>query len=111
MSYEDVSQMIRIELDQPIVNRDKKLKLWYLAAKGYVDLEVNTASSKESWLQVRELAKSISSQDWEERAEGELGIITFLEGDSKRAARMLGDALISALATGDVGAKLDILKW
>jgi len=48
--------------------------------------------------------------EWEARAKGELGIIAFLEGDSRRAAAMLGDALLSATASGDVGGQVRSLE-
>ena len=53
---------------------------------------------------------SLGEKQWEARAEGELGIIAFLEGDSKRASTMVGDALLSAMASGDVGGQVRTLE-
>ena len=110
MSYVDVSQMIEKEMERPIAKGDPKLRLWCLVQKGYTDLEINAASAKRAWLEARALAHSLGEQQWEARAEGELGIIAFLEGDSKRAATMVGDAVMSALASGDVGGQVRYLE-
>jgi len=89
MSYLDVSQMIQTEIESPAAKADPKLMLWCFAQKGYTDIEINVASSKRAWLDARALAHSLGETQWESRAEGELGIIAFLEGDSKRAATMV----------------------
>jgi len=110
MSYVDVSQMIQKELDQPATKTDPELRLWCLVQKGYTDLEINAASAKRAWLEARTLADSLGEKQWEARAEGELGIIAFLEGDSKRASTMVGDALLSAMASGDLGGQVRTLE-
>lgn len=110
MSYVDVSQMIDQEIARPVTKSDPKLMLWCLVQKGYTDLEINAASAKRAWLEARTLAHSLGQTQWESRAEGELGIIAFLEGDSKRAATMVGDAVLSAIASGDVGEQVRALE-
>ena len=110
MSYVDVSQMIGQELERPIAKTDSTLRLWCLVQKGYTDLEINASSAKREWLEARALAHSLGERQWEERAEGELGIIAFLEGDSKRAATMVGDAVMSAFASGDIGGQVRFLE-
>jgi len=110
MSYVDVSQMIDQEIARPVTKSDPTLLLWCLVQKGYTDLEINAASAKRAWLEARTLAHSLGETQWESRAEGELGIIAFLEGDSKRAATMVGDAVLSAIASGDVGEQVRALE-
>jgi len=110
MSYVDVSQMIDKEIESAAAKADPKLMLWCLVQKGYTDLEINAASAKRAWLEARTLAHSLGETQWESRAEGELGIIAFLEGDSKRAATMVGDAVLSAIASGDVGEQVRALE-
>ena len=46
---------------------------------------------------------TLGEPEWEARAKGELGFVAFLEGDSRRAAIMVGDAFLSAKASGDMG--------
>jgi hypothetical protein len=102
--------MLGQELEIPVVRRDAYLRLWCLAAKDYTDLEINPASAKRAWTEAREIAHRLEEAQWEARAEGELGIIDFLEGDSRRAATMVGDALLSAMASGDVGGQVRMLE-
>src|SRR5208282_1689212 len=98
MSWVDVSDMLGQQLEIPVAKSDPKLRLWCLAAKGYTDLEINPASAKRAWTEAQAIAHQLRETQWESRAKGELGIIGFLEGDSRRAATMVGDALLSAMA-------------
>ena len=110
MSFVDVSEMLRQQLDIPVVKTDLRLRLWCLAAKGYTDLEINPPSAKRLWTEAQRIAHTLGEAQWEARATGELGIIAFLEGDTRRAATMVGDALLSAMASGDVGAQVRYLE-
>ncbi len=110
MSWVDVSEMLGQQLELPVVKSDPKLRLWCLAAKGYTDLEINPASAKRAWTEAQGIAHTLGEAEWEARARGELGIIAFLEGDSRRAATMVGDALLSAMASGDVGGEVRYLE-
>jgi CHAT domain-containing protein len=110
MSYVDVSRMIGRELDDPIVKNDPELRLWCLAQKGYTDIEINRTATKWDWTEARKIAKSLGKTQWAARSTGELGIIAFLEGDTRRAAKMVGGALLSAMASGDVGGQVRYLE-
>src|SRR5216684_933640 len=110
MSWVDVSDMLGQQLEIPVARSDPKLRLWCLAAKGYTDLEINPASAKRAWTEAQTIAHHLGETQWESRAKGELGIIGFLEGDSRRAATMVGDALLSAMASGDVGGQVRYLE-
>jgi len=110
MSWVDVSKMLGQQLDLPVVKADRQLRLWCLAAKGYTDLDLNLGSSKQAWTEARTIAHQLGEAQWEARAEGELGILGFLEGDSRRAAMMVGDSLLSATASGDEGGQVRMLE-
>jgi CHAT domain-containing protein len=110
ISWFDVSKMLRQELDLPIVKSDQPLRLWCLAAEGYTDLEINPISAKQAWTEAQAIAHQLGEGQWEARAKGELGIIAFLEGDSRRAATMVGDSLLSAMASGDEGGQIRMLE-
>jgi len=110
MSWVDVAEILRQQLDIPIVKTDQQLRLWCLAAKGYTDLEINPASAKRAWTEAQGIAKTLGETQWEARSEGELGFVAFLEGDSRRAAIMVGDAYLSAKASGDVGGQVRLLE-
>jgi CHAT domain-containing protein len=110
MSWVDVSEILGKELDLPIAKSDQKLRLWCLAAKGYTDLEINPVSAKRVWTEAQGIAHALREREWEARAEGELGFVAFLEGDSRRAAVMVGDAFLSAKASGDMGNQVRLLE-
>jgi hypothetical protein len=50
----------------------------------------------------------LKEKQWEARARENWGLITFLDGDGLKAGRLMGGALLSAMATGDVGATVGI---
>ena len=110
MSYVDVSNMIGEALNDPVTKTHPRLRLWCLAEKGYTDIEISPTATKWDWTQALKLAKSLGDRGWEERATGELGIIAFLQGDSRAAAKMVGNALLSAMASGDTGGQVRFLE-
>jgi tetratricopeptide (TPR) repeat protein len=109
-SWVEVSEMLAQQLEFSVAKTDQRLRLWCLAAKGYTDLEINPRSAKRAWTEARKIAHTLKEPEWEARAGGELGVITFLEGDSRRAGTMVGDAFLSAMASGDVGAQIRYLE-
>src|SRR6266850_2437877 len=110
MSWVDVSEILGKELDVPIAKSDQELRLWCLAAKGYTDLEINPVSAKRVWTEAQGITHTLGEREWESRAKGELGFVAFLEGDSRRAAIMVGDAFLSAKASGDTGNQVRLLE-
>ncbi|HEV2224535.1 MAG TPA: CHAT domain-containing tetratricopeptide repeat protein [Candidatus Acidoferrales bacterium] len=110
MSYVDVSEMIGKELDDPVVKTDPNLRLWCLAQKGYTDIEISPTVTKWDWTQARNIAKTLGETQWVARANAELGIVAFLQGESGRAAKLVGDALLSAMASGDTGGQVRSLE-
>lgn len=110
MSWVEVSNVLGQQLELPVAKTDPKLRLWCLAAKGYTDLEINPASAKRAWTEALSIAHRLGDAQWEARTEGELGIIAFLEGNSRHAAVMVGDSVLSAKASGDVGGQVRMLE-
>ena len=110
MSYTDVSAMIGRELVDPVTKSDPRLKLWCLAQKGYTDIEISPALTKWDWTEARGIAKKLGEKQWVERANGELGTVAFLQGQSRAGAKMVGKALVSAMATGDTGGEVRFLE-
>lgn len=103
MPWVDVSKAIEKQLESPVVKIHPKLRLWCLAAKGYTDLEISPELAKRDWTAALKIAKKFGEAQWETRATGELGSIAFLEGHNIRAGKMVGSALLSAMASGDMG--------
>jgi len=110
MSFVDLSRFLNEQLQNPLVQNDKKLRLWCLIAKGYTDIEIDYRAAKRDWLEAQEIAKSLGEDQWVTRASGELGLVGFLEGNPGRAARLLGSALLSTMATGDTGGQIRFLE-
>ena len=105
----EVSQTLSDYLDNPIVQNDSKLKLRCLVVKGDVDMDFDDGLALWDWTEVLALAKSLKDADWEARATGELGIITFLQGDHAGAVMSVGNALSHAIKNGDVGGQIRYL--
>src|SRR5271166_5001710 len=110
MSFVDLSRFLNDQLHNPIMRNDPRLRLWCLAAKGYTDIEIDYRAEKKDWLEAHQIAKNLGDDRWATRASGELGVIAFLEGDSGRAAKLLGGALVSTMANGDSGGQIRFLE-
>lgn len=110
MSFVDISNFLGSQLATPMVQGDPELKLWCLTAKGMTDNEINVPAAKKDWEETEALARVVKDKQWESRAKGELGLIGFLEGDSWKAGRLVGGALLSAMASGDIGAQIRYLE-
>src|ERR1700693_5885100 len=110
MSFVDLSQFLNEQLQNPIVQGDKRLRLWCLIAKGYTDIEIDYRATKRDWLEAQQIANNLGEKQWATRASGELGLVSFLEGSPGRAARLLGGALLSTMASGDTGGQIRFLE-
>src|ERR1700722_13990738 len=110
MSFVDLSRFLNEQLQNPIVQSDKRLRLWCLIAKGYTDIEIDYRATKRDWLEAQEIANLLGEKQWATRASGELGLVAFLEGNPGRAARFLGGALLSTMASGDTGGQIRFLE-
>jgi CHAT domain-containing protein len=110
MSFVDLSRFLNEQLQNPTVQGDKRLRLWCLIAKGYTDIEIDYRATKRDWLEAQEIANLLGEKQWATRASGELGLVAFLEGNPGRAARLLGGALLSTMASGDTGGQIRFLE-
>jgi CHAT domain-containing protein len=110
MSPVAVSEMLAQVLENPVVKNDLKLKLWCLASKGYTDLDISVPSSKLAWTEALRIAQQLGETGWERRATAELGIIAFLEGRLQEAGHLVGKAVFSEMASGDVGGQVRSLE-
>lgn len=110
MSFVDLSEFLGNQLSNPIVKQHPRLRLWCLASKGYTDIEINDEAAEDDWRKARVLSKQLGESAWTNRASGELGLIAFLHGDTLRAARMVGGALLWAMAYHDKGAEIRYLE-
>ena len=102
----NISEQIAADLESPIAKRDPKLRLRGLTVKGDIDLEWDIQSAHRDWQQARELARELGDKARENRANGELGIIAFLKGNTGEATKLVQQALQVATQSGDVGGQL-----
>ncbi len=109
-SGQPVSQALEAALREPVTKSDAKLRLWCLATMGYIELDLDTAASKRAWTEALPIANSLGEKQWATRANGELGIIAFLEGNTASAVSLVGKAILSAYQTGDIGEQIRLLS-
>ena len=104
-----VSQKVENYLNSPLVQSDLRLQLRCLAVKGDVDLDFDDRLAADDWERARDVATQLGEREWVARANGELGIVAFLHGDSSKALQLVFGALKSAQASHDVGAEIRYL--
>jgi CHAT domain-containing protein len=110
MSFPQLSAFLEAQLQIPLVQNDAELRLWCLGVKGDADDEVNVSAAKQDWEQALSLAQQLKEKQWANRASGELGLVAFLEGDTSRAGRLIGKAIVTATAQGDWGTEVRYLE-
>ena len=111
LSYAAVSHAIAADLNSPVALDNPTVKLRGLVVKATADLSVHDPSlSGEEWQQVKELAHQIGDQFWEERAEGELGIVAYLQGETEKAVMLNSDSFQKAKQLKDVAGMVRVLS-
>jgi CHAT domain-containing protein len=85
---------------------DKQLRLRCLVVRGDVNLEIDAPAAKDDWDAALALAAEIGDRKWQNRANGELGMIAFMLGDTGTALSQVSQALFAATANGDFGAEI-----
>ena len=110
-AYTRSLQDLKSDLARPIIQNDPLLKIRALSLKGTIDLNLDTAAAKDDFTQVLEIAKSVGDAKWQNRAQGELGVIAGINGDLGRAAVALFGALKKAAELHDLLAQLNFSVW
>lgn len=104
----EVSQRLAEYLDDPIVQHDDRLRLRCLVIKGETDTDLDPALAERSWLDAQQLATMLGESAWANRANGELGLLAFLQGDIGESVIKLGRSLQVAQSNGDVAS---VVRW
>ena len=102
----DLSEQIAADLDTPLAKQDRRLRLRALTVKGDIDLEWDVLAAERDWREVRQLARELADTGWENRANGELGMVAFLKGNTGEATRLVQQAYQTAEKSGDIGGQL-----
>jgi tetratricopeptide (TPR) repeat protein len=110
LSFVDISNFLASQLETPLVQHDAHLRLWCLVSKGMTDIEIDLATAKRDWEEARALAEALGEKGWANRTRGELGTLTFLEGDAKGASLLIGKTVLSAIAQHDVAGEIRYLS-
>jgi len=63
MSFVDLSRFLNEQMQNPIVQTDKRLRLWCLIAKGYTDIEIDYRATKRDWLEAQEIANELGESN------------------------------------------------
>src|SRR5262249_34513156 len=85
VGYPSISSFLAEQLNRPVVQQDGRLRLRCLIVKAAIDLSIDPPSSATTWNEALKLAQELGEKGWVERAQGELGVISFLEGKTTDA--------------------------
>jgi tetratricopeptide (TPR) repeat protein len=88
-------------LQTPLTETDPALRIRCLTTKAEILREDHPESEHRIWQEVFDLARGMGDTPWQARAQAELSIIEFMEGNPERAAKLLKSALVSAIARAD----------
>jgi CHAT domain-containing protein/Tfp pilus assembly protein PilF len=104
----EVSQRLAEYLEDPIVQSDDRVRLRCLVIKGETDEDLDPSLSQRSWEEALAIAQKIGENAWANRAQGEIGLSAFLQGDINTSIVKLGQALKVAESNGDVAS---VVRW
>jgi CHAT domain-containing protein len=110
ISYPEVSQQLAKELEDPVVVSNPQVRLRCLIVKATIDLSIDPLLSAGTWRTALELANSIGETRWVTRIQGELGIISFLDGKSTEARGIMTKVIQSAATVGDLAGQIRALS-
>jgi CHAT domain-containing protein len=105
-----VSQELGSTLQSTVVQNDLQLMQRCLEIKAHVDLNLDGVSARPSLERLEKVATERKDFDAVSRASGELGIVAFLEGNSKDARNRILGSIYNAFASGDTGAQIRYLS-
>lgn len=110
-SYRAVRAETVKTLANPAVQSDPQLQIRGLALLGNIDLNSDTAAALQDWTEVRSIASKIGDEKWQNRAQGELGLVAGVNGDIGSAGLALYSAIAKADQIGDVAAHVNFATW
>jgi CHAT domain-containing protein/tetratricopeptide (TPR) repeat protein len=102
----ETSDYLGGQLRSPLLQKDLRLRLMCLIAKGDIDGEIDSEPASADWQEALAVAHTLEDKRWESRAPAELGFQQFLQGDTANAMKAVSTALMTAHDTRDVGAEI-----
>ena len=74
LAVPEVSERLAAYLDEPLVQRDDRLRLRVLIIKGETDADLDPALSQRSWTEALGIAEKLGEAGWANRARAEIGL-------------------------------------
>ena len=105
----ETSTFLDSVLEDPLLKNDAQLRLRCLTVKGDVDLDLDTDLAARDWTEALSVAKALGDSSWINRANGELGIVSYLHGDYRAGTLLVMGALSQARKLNDLGAQIRYL--
>jgi CHAT domain-containing protein len=97
-------------LANPRTQQDPELRMWMSIVKGDADNHLQFPEiARKDWQNVQALARVTKNSKWVYRADGELSIPAYYQGDIATARRLVTSALTSASAADDYGSVVRLL--
>jgi len=109
-SVADVSQQLAEILESPLGMSDDRIRLRCLIIKGETDEDYDAQSAEQDWREALEIAKKLNDAKSVNRANAELGIVAGLQGKTGEAMLMIGSAIQTAKAQGDLSSVVRYLS-
>jgi CHAT domain-containing protein len=110
-SYRAVRDQVVRDLTDPTVEGDPQLKIRALALLGTIDLNLDTDAAGDDWKQLLEVATAAGDRKWQNRANGELGLVAGLRGNIGAAGSALYQAVMKAEQLGDTAGEVSLATW
>lgn len=110
-SYRATREEVVRALADPNVNNDSQLKIRALALLGNIDLNLNTTAAEEDWKAVLDTATAAGDKKWQNRANGELGLVAGVNGNTGAAAAALFQAITRAHELEDISSEVHFATW
>lgn len=93
----------------PILRKNKTLRMFAWIVKGDIDGETNASAMRRDWQEVAALARELGDAKWQYRALAQLGVAAFFDRDLETARKNVAAALQAAQQAGDVPSQVRFL--
>jgi CHAT domain-containing protein len=110
-SYQATREQVAQILSWADVQADPQLKIRALALLGNIDLNLNTVAAESDWKEVLDVATAAGDKKWQNRAQGELGLVAGVNGNLGAAGAALYQAITRADQLGDVSSEIHFATW
>jgi len=110
-SYRATRDQVVRDITDPLVEGDPQLKIQGLALLGNIDLNLDTAAAGDDWKELLAVATAAGDRKWQNRANGELGLVAGLKGNIGAAGAALYLAVTKAEQLGDISGEVSFATW